>query len=74
MSKHGLIMQQHILIIDDDTSELRRLREILSRAGYSIMTASDPATAQKICNTLPVSFILSGSENIVIKKSGKKIQ
>lgn len=51
-------MEQHILIIDDDTQELRKLREILTREGYSIMTATDTGTAKKIVERIPVGFIL----------------
>lgn len=52
-------MTEHILIIDGDLQELRRLREILAREGYNIMTASDDKTAQEICARLPVKLVIA---------------
>ncbi|MFQ3596701.1 MAG: hypothetical protein SNJ66_00015 [Chloroherpetonaceae bacterium] len=52
-------MTEHILIIDADLQELRRLREILAREGYNIMTASDDKTAQEICARLPVKLVIA---------------
>ena len=46
-----------ILIIDDDTQELRKLREILTREGYDIMTATDKETAKQISQKVPIGFI-----------------
>jgi DNA-binding response OmpR family regulator len=51
-------MEQHILIIDDDTTELRKLRELLTRGGYNIMTATDKDTAERIMKRIPVGFLL----------------
>lgn len=59
-------MEQHILIIDDDTQELRKLRELLTRGGYSIMTATDMETADRIMEKISVGFIL-------VKASMRKI-
>lgn len=53
------LMTEHILIIDGDLQELRRLREILAREGYNIMTASDDKTAQEICARLPVNLVIA---------------
>ncbi|HED11863.1 MAG TPA: response regulator [Caldithrix abyssi] len=61
-------MEQHILIIDDNTKELRRLREILSREGYNIMTATDWNTAERICDTLSITFVLANTRQIKLKK------
>ncbi|TAK65381.1 MAG: response regulator [Bacteroidetes bacterium] len=52
-------MEHHILIIDDNTQELRKLREILTREGYNIMTATDYATAMQIYQRVPVKLILA---------------
>jgi PleD family two-component response regulator len=52
-------MNKHILIIDDDTQELRKLREILTREGYDIMTATDRDTAKQISEKVPIGFILA---------------
>ncbi|MFZ4619947.1 MAG: hypothetical protein ACOYNS_05265 [Bacteroidota bacterium] len=51
-------MNINILVIDKNTVELRRLREVLTREGYSVMTATDSNTAKQICNQIPVKFIL----------------
>lgn len=51
-------MSEFVLIIESDTAELRKLREILTREGYNIMTAADRETAQKICRQVPVTMIL----------------
>jgi PleD family two-component response regulator len=55
-------MTEHILIIDSDLQELRRLREILAREGYNIMTASDDKTAQEICTRLPVKLVIADAK------------
>jgi DNA-binding NtrC family response regulator len=51
-------MEQHILIVDDDTQELRKLRELLTRGGYNIMTATDVETAEKIMEKVSIGFLL----------------
>ncbi len=55
-------MQENILIIDHNTVELRKLREMLTREGYGVMTATDSHTAKQICEQIPVKFILGESE------------
>ncbi|MBW7888724.1 MAG: hypothetical protein H3C35_10270 [Bacteroidetes bacterium] len=57
-------MPDNILIIDKNTSELRRLREVLVREGYSVMTASDDETAKQICEQINVKFILGEAKLI----------
>ncbi len=54
-------MQENILIIDNNTIELRKLREVLTREGYGVMTATDSAMAKQICEQIPVKFILGES-------------
>lgn len=54
-------MSNYILVIDKNTEELRRLRELLSREGYNIMTASDLETATEICEKVSVSLVLGDS-------------
>ena len=55
-------MNDHILIIDNDKSELRKLRKLFSSEGYSIMTASDIETAKSICDSLPIKYIIGEKE------------
>lgn len=51
-------MQDTIIIIDRNTAELRKLREMLTREGYSVMTAVDGETARQICRQIPIRFVL----------------
>lgn len=64
-------MTKYLLVIDKDTEELRRLREVLSREGYNIMTASDLETAAQICERVPVSLVLGDSSLLSKKLSAK---
>lgn len=57
-------MEKHILVIDSDTKELRRLREVLTKEGFSIMTATDKATAMEICQRIPISFVLAEASSL----------
>ena len=41
-------MEKYILNIDNDTQELRKLREFLIRERYNIMTATDREKALRI--------------------------
>ena len=52
-------MEKHVLIIDENTHELRKLREFLAREGYSIMTATDRKTAEEISRKVPITFVLA---------------
>jgi len=57
-------MSGHILIIEPDRDELRKLRELLSSEGYDIITASDIKTARQISKQLEISFVL-GNANLL---------
>ena len=54
-------MNEHVLIIDDNTQELRKLRELLTREGYNIMTATDFNTAMQIYERIPVRLVLANA-------------
>lgn len=54
-------MEKQLLIIDNDSTELRHLRKVLYREGFRIMTAMDMETAFKIYKEIEISFILSDS-------------
>lgn len=56
-------MQDNILIIDKNTIELRKLREVLTREGYGVMTATDTEMARKICDQISVKYILGEAES-----------
>lgn len=57
-------MSAYVLVLNPDTNELRRLREVLSREGYSIMTATDRQTAQQICRRIPVSLVVGDAQSL----------
>lgn len=61
---NGIPMPENILIIDKNTIELRRLREVLTREGFGVMTATDHATAKQICEQIPVKFILGEADSL----------
>ena len=61
-------MDKHILVIDSNTVELRRLREVLTKEGFSIMTATDKETAMEICQRIPVSFVLAETSSLGFPK------
>lgn len=56
------VMQETILIIDKNTIELRKLREVLTREGFGVMTATDSAMAKQICEQISIKFILGEAE------------
>jgi PleD family two-component response regulator len=61
-------MNELILVVDPDTAQLRKLREVLSREGFSIMTASDRATAIQICERIPVQFVLGSTKELGLRE------
>jgi len=64
-------MTGNILIIDDNTIELRKLREVLTREGFGVMTATDSVMAKQICEQIPVKFILGEAESLGFKTKEK---
>ena len=63
-------MDKHILIIDDDTQELRKLREILTREGFNIMTATDKETALHISKRVAIGHILAKASSLGFPEDG----
>jgi PleD family two-component response regulator len=57
-------MHELILVVDPDTTHLRKLREILSREGFNIMTATDRSTAIQICKKIPVQLVLGKAKEL----------
>jgi len=51
-------MSESILIVDDEPSNLRILEQLLSRAGYTVVTASDGAEALKRLEASPPDLII----------------
>ena len=63
LSTQGKI-QELILVVDPDTVRLRKLRELLSREGFGIMTATDRETAMQICRRIPVQLVLGETKEL----------
>lgn len=51
-------MEQKIIVVDDNTVALRKLREILTKEGYAVMTAMNQKTADEICSQITVDYML----------------
>lgn len=52
-------MKEHILIIEPNTIELRKLREVFSQEGFNIMTATDIQTAKDIIEKINIKYVIS---------------
>ncbi len=46
-----------ILIIDDDTANLKRMRETFSKEGYGIITVSNSEQAENIISKIEIDFV-----------------
>ena len=64
-------MSEQILIIDNNTSSLRKLREILSKEGYGIITVTDRISADNILNKMSINYII-GEVNLLGLSSFEK--
>ncbi|MCB0832939.1 MAG: response regulator [Bacteroidetes bacterium] len=51
-------MKKRILILDDDLIELGTARQVLSREGFEIITATRLETAQRLLNKMECDFLL----------------
>jgi len=52
-------LKEQILINESNTVELRKIREIFSKEGFNIMTATDIVTAKDIIEKIPIKYIVS---------------
>lgn len=57
-------MVEHVLIIESNTNKLRKLREILSKEGFNIMTVTDRDSALSICSKLKVEYIIANPNDL----------
>ena len=57
-------MSEHILIIESNTNKLRKLREILSREGFDIMTVTNRESAVSICKKIKIEYVIANPEDI----------
>lgn len=51
-------MPEQILIIDNNTTSLRKLREVLSKEGFGIITVTDKTSAENILRKMNINYIL----------------
>lgn len=61
-------MPEQILIIESNTNELKKLREILSRQGFSIITVTDSESAINITSKLSIKYVIASTEVLDLKK------
>lgn len=69
-------MNELILIIDSNTQTLKKLREILSREGFNIMTVMNVESAINILRKIKIDYLLANPKelellNITTKKEEK---
>ena len=57
-------MNDLVLIIESNTTKLRKLREILSREGFNIMTVTDRDSALNICSKIKIEYVLANPADI----------
>lgn len=51
-------MSEQILIIDNNTTSLRKLREVLSKEGFGIITVTDKTSAKNILMKMKINYIV----------------
>ena len=62
-------MDDQILIIESNTFALKKLREILSREGYNIMTVTSKEAALNICSKIKIDYIIANPQEFDISKT-----
>lgn len=55
-------LKKQILVIDDETTELKKLREVLSKSGYGIITATDVEMGKQLSAKVHFDYILKKSD------------
>lgn len=64
-------MKNQILVLDDDAIELRKLREILTREGFNIITATDKETAFQLSRHIKFGFVLGRASTLGFEQEEK---
>lgn len=62
-------MNDHILIIESNTTKLRKLREILSKEGFNIITVTDKESALNICNKIQIEYVIANPNDLGLTKT-----
>lgn len=65
-------MNTQILIIDSDTFALKKLREILSREGFNIMTVTNRESALNICEKIKIDYVIANPEELKLNNQKKE--
>jgi PleD family two-component response regulator len=65
-------MNDHILIIEANTTKLRKLREILSKEGFNIMTVTDKKSALNICKKIQIEYVIANPNDLGLTKLNYK--
>ncbi len=50
--------RNRILVLDEDPQELRKLRELLTKEGFNIITAADKETAIELSRHIKFEYVL----------------
>lgn len=59
----NLNYHKKILIIDQNFGHLYQFRELLSKAGFQVMTAKDPETALKLMSVSSFDYLITNLKN-----------
>ncbi len=51
-------MKKPILVLNEDLQELRKLREVLTKEGFNIITSTDKETAIELCRHINFLYVL----------------
>lgn len=65
-------MNEHILIIESDTYALKKLRELLSREGFNIMTVTNRESALNICEKIKIDYVIANPKELKLISQEKK--
>jgi PleD family two-component response regulator len=62
-------MNDHILIIESNTTKLRKLREILSKEGFNIITVTEKESALNICSKIQIEYVIANPNDLGLTKT-----
>ncbi|MFA7289624.1 MAG: hypothetical protein WC055_12175 [Melioribacteraceae bacterium] len=60
-------MNGNILIIDSGKERLKKLRELLSKEGFSLITVTDKLAAESICEKMDIEYIIANPQSFGLK-------
>ena len=65
-------MNENILIIDSGKERLKKLRELLSKEGFSLITVTDKTAAESICEKMDIEYIIANPQSFELKSKENK--